>query len=345
MSVQLILQRGLYIRNTFVFKLSMEFCLLDPMDLVTLTDPALGLNKTVVRIVDIEEDSDGAMTVTAEEFPQGVATAALYPTQGKSNGVPDSSVAPQPVNTPLILEPPPGLTGNVAQLWLGASSQNGDPNWGGCVVWASLDGNSYAQIARIGSPARQGAVLSPLPAFLETNPDTSDTLAVDLTESGGALSSTSSASAAAGVTLCYVDGEYVSYTTATLTAANTYALSGLYRGLAGTSTSAHASGATFCLLDSAILQYDVTASQIGRTIYLKFQSFNIFGSGVQDLSTCAAYPYTIQGTGTIGAVAAALAVGASMDYGLVNHAVAETDDFGSVSSPVTVMIDLGTTTS
>lgn len=343
MAVQLILQRGLYIRNTFIFKLSMEFCLLDPMDLVTLTDPALGLNKTVVRIVDIEEDSDGAISVTAEEFPQGVATATLYPTQSKSNGVPDSSVAPQAVNTPLIIEPPPILTGNVAQLWLGACGQNGDPNWGGCMIWASLDGNSYAQVARIGSPARQGAVASPLAAFSGTNPDSSDLLAVDLTQSGGALSSTSSASAAAGVTLCYVGGEYCSYTTATLTSANKYALTGLHRGLAGTAASAHASGATFCLLDSSILQYDIAASQIGRTIYLKFQSFNIFGSGLQDLSTCAAYPYTIQGTGAISAVAGALAVGASVDYGLVNQSVAETDDFGTLSSPVTSTVDLGTT--
>ncbi|WP_294538110.1 phage tail protein [uncultured Rhodoblastus sp.] len=344
-SVQLILQRGLYIRNTFIFKLSMEFCLLDPMDLVTLTDPALGLNKTIVRIVEIEEDSDGAITVTAEEFPQGVATAALYPTQIKSNGVPDSSIAPQPVNTPIILEPPPLLTGNVPQLWLGASGRNGDPNWGGCVVWASLDGNSYAEIARIGSSARQGIASSTLPANSGANPDSFDTLAVDLTASGGALSSTSPASAAAGVTLCYVDGEYSSYTTATLTAANKYSLTGLYRGLAGSGASAHAAGATFCLLDSAILKYDVAASQIGRTIYLKFQSFNIFGSGVQDLSTCAAYPYTIQGTGANGPVAAALAVGASMDYGLVNASVAEADDFGGLSSPVTVIIDLGTTAS
>jgi hypothetical protein len=155
------------------------------MDLVTLTDPALGLNKTVVRIIDIEEDSDGAITATAEEFPQGVATAALYPTQLKSNGVPDSSVVAQPVNTPLILEPPPILTGNVAQLWLGVSGQNGDPNWGGCVVWASFDGNSYAQVARIGSPARQGVVSSLLPAFSGANPDSSNTLAVDLTRSAG----------------------------------------------------------------------------------------------------------------------------------------------------------------
>jgi hypothetical protein len=344
-SVQLILQRGLYIRNTFAFKLSMEFCFLDPMDLVTLTDPALGLNNTVVRIVDIEEDADGALTVTAEEFPQGVATSALYPTQVKSNGVPNSSVAPQPVNTPLILEPPPSLTGNVAQLWIGASGQNGDPNWGGCVVWASLDGNSYAQVARIGSPARQGALSSPLPAFSGVNPDSTDTLGVDLTESGGVLSSTSAASAAAGVTLCYVDGEYLAYTTATLTAASKYNLSGLYRGLNGSTPRAHASGGGFCLLDSAILDFDVPNADIGQTIYLKLQSFNIFGGAAQELSTCSAYPHQIQGTGVLGPVAAALAVGTAMDYGLASQVVSETDEFGTVSAAVVSVIDLGNCTS
>ena len=340
-SAQLILQRGLYIRNTFVFKLSIEFCLLDPMDLVTLTDPALGLNKTVVRLVEIEEDADGALTVTAEEFPQGVATATQYPTQAKSNGSPDSAVAPQPVNTPLLIEPPPNLTGDTAQLWVGASGQNGDPNWGGCIVWASLDGNSYAQVARVGSPARQGILAAALPAYAGANPDATDTLAVNLTESGGVLSSTTTPSAAAGVTLCYVDGEYLSFTTATLTAANQYGLTGLYRGLDGSAAPAHVSGATFCLLDSAILQYDLSAAQIGQTLYLKFQSFNIFGAGLQELSTCVAYTHTVQGTGATGPVAAALAIGTAMDYGAVSAAISEEDDFGLASVAASTFIDLG----
>jgi hypothetical protein len=339
---QLILQRGLYIRNTYSFKLSMEFCLLDPMDLVTLSDPALGLNRTVVRIVEIEEDSEGALTVAAEEFPQGVATATQYPTQAKANGAPDANVAAQPVNPPLIIEPPPSLTGNVAQLWLGASGQNGDPNWGGCIVWASLDGNSYSQAGRIATPAKQGVLLSSLPAFTGTNPDPSDTLGVDLTQSGGALASTSANAAAAAVTLCYVDGEYLSFTTANLTATDHYGLTGLYRGLGASSSNAHAAGSVFCQLDSAILQYDLFAAQIGQTVYLKFQSYNIFGGGVEDLSTCVAYSHTIQGLGAIGPVTATLAVGVPMDFGLVNQAIAESDDFGNLSAPVTTIIDLGT---
>lgn len=46
---QLALQRTLYIRNTFTFRLSWEFCLLEPMDIVTLTDAGLGLARAPVR--------------------------------------------------------------------------------------------------------------------------------------------------------------------------------------------------------------------------------------------------------------------------------------------------------
>ena len=44
-SGQLMLQRAVYIRNTYKFRLSWECCLLDPMDLVTVTDAVLGLSR------------------------------------------------------------------------------------------------------------------------------------------------------------------------------------------------------------------------------------------------------------------------------------------------------------
>jgi len=55
---QLLLQRALYVRNEYEFKLGWKYCLLEPMDLVTLTDEGLGLDKTPVRITEIEEDED-----------------------------------------------------------------------------------------------------------------------------------------------------------------------------------------------------------------------------------------------------------------------------------------------
>ncbi|MCI4680168.1 phage tail protein [Rhodoblastus acidophilus] len=345
-AAQLILQRGLYIRNAYKFKLGEEFCLLEPMDLVQLTDSVLGLNATTVRIMEIDEDEAGVLTVAAEEWPGNVQTSVAYPTQNVSSGAPTASNTPNQVNAPLVIEPPPALTDNASQIWIGVSPQNADPNWGGCVVMASFDGTTYAEVATIYAAAKQGVLSANLPAYSGGNPDTTDTLVVNLTESGATLTSTTAASAAAGVTMCYVGGEYLSFTTATLTAANQYNLTGLYRGQGGVESVGSSAGAPFCLLDSAILKYAIPSAEIGQTIYLKFQSFNIFGGGPQDLSTCTAYAYAVQGTGALGAVATALAVGAAMDFGHVaGDGVSESDDYGTLSGTVTAVIDIGNCTS
>ncbi len=123
-SAQLILQRGLYIRNTYMFKLSWEYCLLEPMDLVTLTDAGLGLNNTAVRIIEIEEDKDGFLTVTAEEFPGGTATAVAYPVQTSSGNSTNRNVVPTSVNVPMIFEPPAALTAGAAQVWMAVSGRH-----------------------------------------------------------------------------------------------------------------------------------------------------------------------------------------------------------------------------
>ena len=103
---QLMLQRAVYIRNTFKFRLSWEYCLLDPMDLVTVTDTILGLSRAAVRITEIEEDENGFLQVTAEEFPLGVASATRYETQPVTNNPVNTNVACAHANAPIIFEPP-----------------------------------------------------------------------------------------------------------------------------------------------------------------------------------------------------------------------------------------------
>ncbi len=68
-SAQLQLQRKAYVRNSYKFKLGWRYSLLEPMDIVLLTDAALGLDGAAVRIVHIEEDDNGELSVTAEEIP------------------------------------------------------------------------------------------------------------------------------------------------------------------------------------------------------------------------------------------------------------------------------------
>ena len=72
---QLLLQRAAYIRNTYAFKLGYEFSLLEPGDLVSLTEPHLGLNQFPVRIRTIDEAEDGLLSIVAEEFPGAIGTS------------------------------------------------------------------------------------------------------------------------------------------------------------------------------------------------------------------------------------------------------------------------------
>ncbi len=345
-SGQLMLQRAVYIRNTYKLRLSWEYCLLDPMDLVTVTDSILGLAGAPIRITEIEEDENGFLSVTAEEFPLGVATATLYATQPASNNPVNRSEAADPVNTPTIFEPPAALV-STPQVWIAASGGAGgvaDPNWGGANVWLSTDGTSHAQIGAVAAPARQGVLTASLPAYGGTNPDTTDTLAVNLVESGGALASATDLDAQLANTLCIVDSELVSYATATLVSANNYSLSYLYRGLYGTAVASHSSGAPFARLDNTVFEYDLPAQYVGQTLYIKLQSFNVFGGGVQDISTCAVYTYTPTGVAVDHPVAEAILVsGGSWDFGRVTGTVGTDDDFGaSLTLWVELDLDLGT---
>jgi len=339
---QTILQRQLYVRARYAFKLSWEYCLLDPMDVVTINDANLGLAACPVRIVAIEEDEKGLIAVTAEELTAGVSTPVLYPSASTTGVAINRGVDAEPVNPPLIFEPPAALTGGVAQVWVGASGGVGgvaDPNWGGANVWLSLDDVSYSQIATITQPLRQGLLSAALPAA--SGWDAADTLSVDLSESGATLSGATTAAAEQGATRSLVDDEILAYQSATLTALNAYALTGLQRGLYGTTGVAHAAGAPFARLDDAVVAYDLPSNFIGCTLYFKLQSFNLFGQGLQDLSTCEAYAFTPLGDGVDAPIAAQLASGVPLDLGAISGAPALADDFGALVGAVSGALDLG----
>ena len=242
---QAILQRELYVRTKFSFKLSWEYCLLDPMDVVTITDANLGLSNYPVRIIGIEEDDKGLLGFTCEELVTGVSTPAFYPSAATGGFQQNQAVPAVPVNTPFLYEPPLAATGGVAQIWAGASgaSYGSSTQWGGASVYVSVDNVTYTQIATITQAMRQGFLTAALP--LASGWDAVDALAVSLIESGGTLGGTSQAAAEAGATISLVDNELLAYEQATLATANAYNLTGLARGLCGTSPAYHSSGAAF----------------------------------------------------------------------------------------------------
>ncbi|MDR3495362.1 MAG: hypothetical protein P4L82_12245, partial [Ancalomicrobiaceae bacterium] len=172
--------------------------------------------------------------------------------------------------------------------------------WGGCNVYASYTaGGSYSLVGQIVGAARMGLTTGALASYVQSQTgqtiDGTNTLAVSLLQSAGTLASGASADMTGLNTLCLVGSELIAYQTATLTGANAYSLSPMVRGAYGTTISAHPSGSTFARIDSEIFKLGFTQDRIGATVYLKFQSFNIYGGGVQDLSTLASYSYAITG--------------------------------------------------
>lgn len=476
-SVQLLLQRILYVRGTYQFTLTQDFILLENGDIVTLTDPGLGLNRHLVRITQIEEDqATGQLAMTAEPMP-GVASAALYDTnssvtsyranyavapgsveanllvqssafddaewtkfnviispnvaispdglttadqvnptgvtaghamaQGcvplpgaahvfaiylkaagvnnvqlrmsdapggvETNGVdmfvdvstgtihqgptvfgtatvvgsgvvaigngwyrlwvaaiiPDAttlirgkldyldaswngtwmgngvngilhwgaqlrpgSSLPQYVASgisnagPVIFTPPSALTAAGAETWAAVASI--DPNWGGCYIWVSADNSNYKCAGQTSGRARIGFTTNSLPTSVD--PFTG-LLGVDLGVSLGSLETATQADADTGSTLFQLGDELLSYETATLFATNAYNLSYIRRGLMGTLNEPHATGTPFVRLDASIFKFPFNSTQAGKTIYVKFQSYNIYGEQAVDLSQCIAHTF------------------------------------------------------
>ena len=306
-AAQLILQRSVYVRNSYAFTLGWEYCLLEPMDIVTLTDARLGMNKTPVRITSVEEDDQGNLSIEAEEFPAGIATATEYPKQARTAYATNYDVAPGSVNPPVIFEPASDLAMGPPQVWVAAS---GGADWGGCSVHLSVDGNTYARIGEITVPARLGQLSSAIGAVAD--PDMASVLSVSLLETPGAtLASGTPADADAHRTLIYVDGELMAYAAATLTGVGQYGLSYLRRGLFGTDVAAHAAGSAFARIDGSQFAYDLPQAYVGQTLYLKFTSFNIYGAAEEDISTVPAYSFVPTGNGGFIAPPADLLLGSA----------------------------------
>ena len=289
------------IREQYKFTISgIRYWYLEPMDLVTLTDSWLGLNKTPVRIIEIEENENGNYEITAEAFPWGTATATLYPKGTNSGTFPTQAQAgPGNINAPIFFEALDRLTGYSGyELWIGLSGNN--PNWGGCRVWMSEDGTNYVPLTGTSGDntqkgqCRMGALTAELP--VSASPDTTNTLAVTLAQSLGELQSVTSAQAQQLRTLCYLStNELVGFETATLTGQYEYNLTTLIRGALGTTVADSPAGTKFLRLDDSVFAWKFDASQIGKTLYFKFTSFNLIQQCEQSLADVVAYEYAITG--------------------------------------------------
>ncbi len=291
----LLCQAELAQRNVYEFTLAWTMGWLLPMNLVTITDAALDLDRKPVRILTIDEDGK-YFKVTAMEADIGISSAPMYGTQAGSGYTVDFSVDPGDVEAPVIFEPPVELaTETGLALWIAVTGNS--EWWGGAEVWASLDdGVTYKRMGEARGGARYGQLMGGLAGGAGGSMD------VMLSGRGGQMLSATAQDAAALNSLLYVcDGvagepEYLAYTTASLTSSNRYALSGLVRGAYESKTISKGAGAVVVRVDDLIVKgAPLDLSMIGKTIRLKFLSYNVFGSALQAMDDVTEYTYTITG--------------------------------------------------
>lgn len=274
-------RNGKYSRNKYTFKLDWSFCRLEVGDLVTLTDVNCGLNKQVVLIDSVTEGTDGLLTFTAISRPDGEYSEATYDVHETDRPYINYNQPAPDTAKPVILQPPADLTQNGLELWIGAKGTA--DMWGGCDVFVSDDNEHYRLAGQITNTARIGNLAAAV---------AKDATTIEVAVNGTLLSG-SEQDAQRGNTLCWLDGECLSYQTANLLTNGHWQLTGCIRGQYNTSAVAHAAGVPFARLDATLLHVPFRKEDVGKKIWLKFASYNIFGSGNQSLADVKAYEYTI----------------------------------------------------
>ena len=274
-----------YERTQYTFKLDWSLCRLEVGDLVRLTDENSGIFEQVAVINGITEGTDGCLTVTAISRAPGDYPAAKYNVHANDRPYIDyNKTAPDTV--PVIFQPPADLTADGLELWIAAKGKA--DGWGGCTVYVSDDNTNYRTVGQIAGSARCGKLMQPL-SPIPNHPSGNQVL---VTCNDQLLSGTPQ-DAERKNTLCWTDGECMSYVNANLQSNGAWLLSGLYRGQCNTAVRMHAKDTDFVRLDNSVFKVPFTKDDIGKKIYLKFCSYNIFGAGNQDLSEVRAYEYTL----------------------------------------------------
>lgn len=275
---QLAMKR-LYAKTQYTFRLDWAFCTLEVGDLVTLTDESCQLNRQIVVITAVNEAADGQLEFTAEGKPAGTYAPARYDVHENERPFIDYNQEAPSVNDVAIFQTVGDVGGN--NVFIGVNAPAG---WGGCSVWLSDNDQNYSRIGSITQQARMGRTRL---AFNET------ANACEVTLNKGVLKGGTHIDAERANTLCWVNGEALSYEGANMAPNNQFSLTGLVRGQYGTNAISHNAGERFIRVDEALFRYPYRKEDIGKTIYIKFTSMNLFGSNEQGLDEVQSYQYTL----------------------------------------------------
>ena len=296
---QLILNANLFERNTAEFRARQDFALVEPMDILSITDSSLGWNQQLVRVLEVQDDEEDFLTFKVLMLDTTVRITPQYNWSAAQGYMADYSVPPGSVLAPRIFLVPPAMSGGALALGIAVAGPSGAPYWLGCYVYMSLDGgNTYVKVGVVTTGAAYGTLTNAVSAG-SSQPDTSTILDVTLADTNLELdNSVTSSDAFNALSLILVDSgsdvEIMSFGVCS-GSGGSYTLSDLYRGLYGSTNQGHAANVPFVRLDQTIFQITLDPYMAGQTVYFKFCSYNTYTQGTQQPSDAdvIAYSYTI----------------------------------------------------
>lgn len=187
-------------RNTYKFTLNAKWILTEAGDVLRipvamLLQPSQANNQleTIpVRITSVEEDENWNLSCEAEDYIYGVhAPQPTIITEPNPYQSPVGYV-PALVNPPVIFEPVAGLTPNQSGFFLWLIVSCPDANYGGAQVYASFDNaQTYTLLGSTAGQGTTGVLTATWPS--STDPDSTNSLSVNLSESFGTLPNYTSA--------------------------------------------------------------------------------------------------------------------------------------------------------
>lgn len=264
------------VENTkYTFKLDWSYNL-EPGDLVSLTDSAIGLENQVAMVESVTEDARGNLTITAIRRADGIYKAPAYNIHEHDYNSVSFNIDPYNTAPPLFIQPPEEMVTSSTGVELWVALHGEQPTWGGCGVLVSDQDGNYTQQGTHAQSSVFGYTITAMTAESDsvtiraTNPNMVEIL------------SGSEWDADRDNTLVWIDGEFISYTAAELVGENTYMLSGVLRGRFDTEAVEHPANTNAALCDGDLYVLEIPRHYANRLLYLKFPAFNYFGQNWQN---------------------------------------------------------------
>ena len=137
--------------------------LLEPGDLITISDASAGIKQQLCMVEKISEDSIGMLTITALSRNLDDSGITYIIPESTYNTI-KYNVEPGDVATPLIITPPQDLVTSSSgiEIWLAIQGQSQD--WGGCDVYASTKDGAYTFYNKHKHNSNYGYILTDMSA-------------------------------------------------------------------------------------------------------------------------------------------------------------------------------------